>query len=177
MPDTTNNASPQDSFIKAFTESQSALRGFCLASLGNADDAAEVFQKASLVLWKKANQWDPDSSFLKWAFSVVRFEILGHLRDRSRERLVFDDDVVQAMVATAERRAGSQPERVEALEDCLEKLKPQHRETLSAYYVKGLKMKELAEQQNRGVSAVKVMMMRLRQLLAKCIDQVLADPV
>lgn len=165
---------PNDRFITAFTESQSALRGFCVASIGNPEDSRDVFQKTCLVLWKKSGDWDRDTSFLKWAFAVARFEILAHIRDRSRDRLVFDDDVVLAMCGTSERLAESQSVRIDALEICLSKLKPEHREALTAHYAKGFNLKEIAESQNRGLSAIKVMMMRLRQSLGKCIQNQLA---
>ena len=176
MPEKPARNLPEDRFIEAFTQAQSALRGFCAASLGNSEDAKEVFQKASLVLWKKADIWDPETSFLRWAFSVVRFEILAHVRDRARDRLIFDEDIVQAMASTSERLAESQSERIDALERCVANLKPEHWETLAAYYVHGHRLREIAEQQNRGLSAVKVMLMRLRESLAKCIQGQLADP-
>ena len=175
MPENSPRNVPEDRFIEAFTKSQSALRGFCAASLGNAEDAKEVFQKASLVLWKKAGQWDPETSFLRWAFSVARFEVLAHLRDRARDRLIFDDDIVRAMAGTSERLAEAQSERIDALETCVAKLKQEHQKTLAAYYVHGHSLRQIAEQQNRGVSAVKVMMMRLRQSLAECIQNQLAE--
>jgi len=162
---------PNDRFITAFTESQSALRGFCAASIGNSEDGRDVFQKVCLVLWKKVDDWDPETSFLKWAFAIARFEILAYVRDRSRERLVFDDDVVNAMAHTSERLSEAHSHRIEALEQCLSKLRPEHREALSAHYARGYNLSEIAELQNRGLSAVKVMMMRLRQSLGKCIER------
>ncbi len=166
---------PDDRFITAFTESQSALRGFCTASIGNAEDSRDVFQKVCLVLWKKVDQWDPDTSFLKWAFAVARFEILAYTRDRSRDRLVFDEDVVLAMTSSVERLSGTQSKRYDALESCLSKLKNEHREALVDYYVKGFNLSEIADAQKKGLSAVKVMMMRLRQTLGKCIDSQLTQ--
>ena len=166
---------PDDLFIAAFTNAQSALRGYCIASVGDANDAQDVFQKTCLVLWKKSDNWDPDTPFLRWAFAVARFEVLAYIRDRTRDRLVFDDDVVMAMAGTSERMAELQPERVDALEVCLTKLKPEHRESLIDYYVKGFTMKEISERQNRGLSAVKVMMMRLRNSLASCIEDQLSS--
>ena len=174
MTENSSRNFPEDRFIEGFTQSQSALRGFCLASLGNADDAQDVFQKASLVLWKKADAWDPETSFLRWAFAVVRFEILAHLRDRARDRVIFDDDIVLVMAGTSERLAESQSERTDALENCVAKLKPEHQGTLAAYYVHGHSLQEIAEQRDRGLSAVKVMMMRIRRSLADCIQSQLA---
>ncbi|MEM1296714.1 MAG: sigma-70 family RNA polymerase sigma factor [Verrucomicrobiota bacterium] len=165
MPD-----SPDARFITAFTEAQSSLKGFCVSSIGNFEDAKDVFQKTCLVLWKKSGEWDPETPFLRWAFAVARFEVLSHIRDSSRDRLVFDEDVVRAMTGTTERIAESQPERTDALEGCLNELKPEHRSLLSQYYVHGFTMKEISEAQNRGLSAIKVMIMRLRNTLAECVE-------
>lgn len=162
---------PDDRFITAFTDSQSALRGYCTAAIGNAEDSRDVFQKVCLVLWKKVGDWDPETPFLKWAFSVARFEVLAHIRDRSRDRLVFDNDIVIAMAGTVERVAASHSDRMDAMEKCLAQLTPQHRETLTSHYVQGFKLREIAATQNRSLSAIKVTVMRLRQSLGKCIEQ------
>ncbi len=161
---------PNDEFIAAFTDAQSALRGFCAASVGHADDAKDVFQKTCLVLWKKSDDWDPETPFLRWAFAVARFEVLAWVRDQSRDRLIFDSDIVAAMAWTSERIADAQPDRIDALEVCLKKMKPEHRQTLADFYVHGYSMKEIAKRRGRGLSAVKVMMMRLRKTLADCIQ-------
>lgn len=44
---------PSEAFIRALTESQAAIRGYCQASLGNADEAKEAQQRTSIVLWRK----------------------------------------------------------------------------------------------------------------------------
>ena len=166
---------PDSRFITAFTEAQSSIRGYCISSVGNPEDAKDVFQKTCLVLWKKSDDWDPDTPFLRWAFAVARYEVLAHVRDSARDRLVFDEDVVQAMTGTAERVAECQPERMDALEECLATLKAEHRDLLKDFYVKGYTVKEISQRQNRGISAVKVMMMRLRQSLAICIEEKLVN--
>lgn len=166
-----DRALPDDRFITAFTDSQSALRGYCTAAIGNPEDSRDVFQKVCLVLWKKVGDWDPNTPFLKWAFSVARFEVLAHVRDRSRDRLVFDNDIIVAMAGTVERIAETHSDRMDAMDKCLSELSAQNREVLTAHYVKGYKLREIAETQNRSLGAIKVSVMRLRQSLAKCIDQ------
>ena len=143
--------------------------------MGNSEDAKDVFQKTCLVLWKKSDDWDPDTPFLRWAFAVARYEVLAYVRDSARDRLIFDEDVVQAMTGTAERIAESQPERMDALEECLANLNTDHRKLLKDFYVLGFTMKEISQRSDRGLSAVKVMMMRLRQSLALCIEEKLAN--
>ena len=166
---------PDSKFIAAFTEAQSSLRGYCISAVGNSEDAKDVFQKTCLVLWKKSGDWDPETPFSRWAFAVARYEVLAHVRDSARDRLIFDDDVVQAMTGTAGRIAESQPERLDALEECLADLNDDHRDLLKDFYVHGYTMKEICDRRDRGLSAIKVMMMRLRQKLAVCIEERLAE--
>jgi DNA-directed RNA polymerase specialized sigma24 family protein len=67
--------------------------------------------------------------------------------------------------------------RQRALALCWAELLPKHREVLAAHYASGCSMREIAESRQMGVSAVKVMMLRLRQGLASCIGQKLASEV
>ena len=80
-------------FIEALTRHQPALEAYCHANLAHREDAREVLQATCVKLWQKAADWDPETEFLPWAFTVARFTILSHYRDQQRERLIFDEDV------------------------------------------------------------------------------------
>ncbi len=171
-----SSPSPSDAFVRALTQSQTTLRGYCQASLGHGEEAKEALQRTSIVLFKKSADWDPDTEFLRWAISVAKFEVLGVIRDRQRERhrYVFDSDVVEQMVDDAEHTVASSDYRSEALETCLAKLSAKNRELLSAYYAQGESIQEIATSANRGLSAIKVMLLRLRRRLGECIESQLA---
>ena len=109
-------------FIEALARHHSALEAFCHANLANREDAREVLQTTCVKLWQKAADWDPDTEFLPWAFTVARFTILSYYRDRKRDRLVFDEDVIQAMVKETENAATSYDARREALAKCVKNL-------------------------------------------------------
>lgn len=170
---------PDSEFICALTKHQTALRGFCQAALGREDDAMEALQRTNLVLWKKAASWDPTTSFLRWATAVARFEVLALIRDRQRfsERMVFDSELVELMAEEGGDDVEAFESRQRALALCWAELLPKHREVLAAHYASGCSMREIAESRQMGVSAVKVMMLRLRQGLASCIGQKLASEV
>ena len=170
MTNSNQHADPSAQFIEAFTKSQSALRGFCMSSVNHREDAEDIFQKTCLVLWKKSGDWDRAQPFLPWAFAVARYELLAYVRDRARDRLVFDDDIVLAMAGIGIKQAEKQCDRIAALEECVQKLKPEQRQLLSDYYVKGFTFKEIAEKTSKSLSAVKVTTMRLRKSLGSCID-------
>lgn len=157
-------------FITALTRHQPALEAFCHAQLANRHDAQEALQVACVKLWEKAADWDPNTEFLPWAFTVTRFTILAHRRDQMRERLVFDEDVVLAMAQEIETTASEFDDRREALGECMQKLKPEHRGILHEHYLVGRTLREIASEAQRSESAVKMTLVRLRQQLGECIQ-------
>lgn len=166
---------PTEAFIRALSESQSALRGYCFASLGQSDEAKEAFQRANIALWRKCRDWNSETSFLPWAITVAKFEVLGVLRDRHRResRFIFDPDVVELMIDESAHTAKHSSLRSEALELCLAKLSDSNRKVLSDYYVDGHSITDLSKTYRKAASALKVMLLRLRGKLRECIERTL----
>lgn len=167
----TGPTAPDAAFVMALTESQTALRAYCEASLGHRDDAKDAWQRTNVVLWRKAGEWNHTQRFLPWALAVARYEVLAVIRDRRRDRLVFDEDVALAMADESLHVAETVAARREALALCTEKLQPRHRDVLAAHYVLGHPQSEIAASHRMRLSAVKVLLMRLRRSLADCIER------
>ena len=158
-------------FIAALTRHQPVLEAFCHANLASRHDAQEVLQATCVKLWEKAPDWNAESEFLPWAFSIARFTLLSHIRDKMRDRLVFDEDVVLAMAQETEAVATEFEDRREALGTCIEKLKVEQRGLLQGHYLAGRTVRELATRSGRSESAVKMILLRLREQLSACIER------
>lgn len=161
---------PDSRFIEALTFHQPVLEAFCHANLARREDAWEVLQQTNVKLWEKSSAWNPETEFLPWAFAVARFTMLAFFRDKMRDRLVFDVDVIDSMAADTETAASELPERQEALGRCLEKLTAEQRRLLHAHYTDGRPLREIAQDSRRSESAVKMALFRLRHSLADCIQ-------
>src|SRR5271154_2526498 len=83
-----------DQFLRLFVEHEPALRTFVRSLLPARGDAAEVMQAVAVVLWQKFAEFDASRDFRKWAFGVARYEALAYLRDKVRDRHVFNDELV-----------------------------------------------------------------------------------
>ena len=85
-----------DLFLRLYVEHEEALRGFVrslVPTLEDArEDAREVMQQTAAVLWEK---FDAAADFQGWAFGVAKNVALRHLRRQSRDRHVFDDELVK----------------------------------------------------------------------------------
>src|SRR5262249_1789568 len=92
----------RDEFITQLTLAQSSLWAYVFSLLPDHGGGQDVLQETNLTLWRKANEFQPGTSFLAWACQVGYFHVLSHRRRVRRDRLVFDDDVLAYL---AERQA------------------------------------------------------------------------
>lgn len=170
------SATPPDGFIEALTRHQPALEAFCRIHVARREDVAEVLQAACVRIWQKSADWEAGTDFLPWAFTVTRFVILSHIRDRMRDRLVLDEDVVSAMSAESAEAAAGYDRRRERLEHCLGRLGAEQRALLASHYLEGRSLASLAESAGRSRSALKMQLLRLRAQLAECIGRKFEKP-
>jgi RNA polymerase sigma-70 factor, ECF subfamily len=158
-------------FIRMLTDHQVDLQAFILSSLGDYSDTLDVLQRTNVVLWKKAAQFRPGAPFLPWALKVARYEILGFMRARKRDRHVFRTEVVDLMLDVAIERSVNISERGEALRDCIKELPERSREFLRIRYAQEQSVKQISEKTGRSVDAVKSLYHRIRVTLGQCIDR------
>jgi RNA polymerase sigma-70 factor (ECF subfamily) len=158
-------------FVEALTASQEALRGYCYAKVASWADAEDVLQATNIKLWEKEEEWDRARPFLPWALGVARFTVLSHFRDRQRDRLIFEEDVMEVMEIHLRQAAERTPDLVLALRHCLCGLAEEPREILKAHYVSGWSLEEVSRSTGRSVSGVKSLLLRLRRMLAQCVSR------
>ncbi len=162
-------------FLQRFTECEGRLRAFLWSMLPTWDGVDEVLQNASLVMWRKFDQYDPDTLFVKWATVVCRFEALKYRRTKARDRHVFSDDLLDVLAhESAEEDEELFLREKVALRDCMDGFGDNQRELLMSAYAKGAKIKEVAEAAGKTPTSVYKMLNRLRNKLHQCIEAKLA---
>ncbi len=157
-------------FVERLTASQSALYGFIHAALANGVDASDVLQETNRILWKKAHAYDATRPFLPWAYRIAHFEILAFRKKQIQDRLVFNEDLLGLL---AEEYSNQVPEGSDwgALDACLGKLTPDHRELIESRYAQGDSVAQIASRQGKPANAVSAMLYRIRTLLAECLEK------
>ena len=90
-------------------EHRHRIYAFIGKQLANPADVEDVFQKTSVVLWKKMEQFDLDGSFFHWACGIAFNEVRNFLTVQRRSKLHFDFDLLELLAQEAAlRKAGSQ---------------------------------------------------------------------
>lgn len=164
-----------DQFLRLFAEHEPALRTFTRLLMTSRDDVSAVMQEVAVTLWQKFAEFDATRDFRKWAFGVVRYTVLAHLRDRARDRHVFDDELVNRLAEDAVAMNQRHEAQREALEACLQKLPGAQRETVLAAYTKGTRMDQLAAQRGQTAMSLYKMLHRIRQALLECVRRTVSQ--
>src|SRR5205823_1545310 len=144
----------RDDFIIQLTAVQSSLWAYVFSLLPDHGSAQDVLQETNLTLWRKADDFQPGTSFFAWACQVAYFHVLSHRRRVRRDRLVFSDEVVAYLAERQAERETELSDRLVALRGCLEKLPEASRRLLEQRYTPGGSVKDLAESDQKSVAAV-----------------------
>lgn len=114
------------------------------------------------------------TSLAAWLVTVARRKAANFFRSNQR----YDQLLANYQRQVGESAAGQQllTERVEpvhssqleALVDCLARLQPKYREIVDGYYAHGQSAEVLAVQTGRTPGAIRMILMRVRRSLAKC---------
>ncbi|MEN1678389.1 MAG: sigma-70 family RNA polymerase sigma factor [Planctomycetota bacterium] len=166
-----------DERLARFTELLSTCQAHLLATVyamvQNMADAEDIFQRASLILWRKFDEYEEGTEFRKWAVTVTRYEALNFIRKRRSERLFFSEAVLQALADTQQTLAASADEdeqRWAKLSDCLGRL-PEHSRRLLKLYYEGTKtLAQVATQLGSTEGATRTALCRVRQALRRCVQ-------
>ena len=166
-----------EQFVRLLTEHQTRLYGYVFSLVGDHSRAADGVQEVNLVLWRKVHEFDTTKPFLPWAFAIARFQVLAHLRNHQRDRLLLDAEVVDTLSDEVERQSNQlEPVRT-ALRTCLQRLTPNNRELIEHRYLRSMSIADVATSTNRTVTAIKVALLRIRRQLAECVEKRLAAEV
>ena len=86
-----------EEFLRLFTRERERMFAFIYSMIPRQADAEDVFQRASLVLWRKFNEFRQGEDFLAWACGVAHYEIRNYFRTAGRDRLYLDEELVQQL--------------------------------------------------------------------------------
>jgi RNA polymerase sigma-70 factor, ECF subfamily len=163
-------------FITQFLKAQRRIFAYILTLLPHQADAEDVLQQVSAIMWEKFDENDPPGDFTSWGCRIAYLEILHYRRSRQRQRVVFSEELLEHLAGAIEEDSTSLQldERLEALDNCLEKLSRRDRQLLAERFKEGATPLSTALSVGRSVDAVYKAMARIRRDLYDCVTRTLA---
>lgn len=169
QPDSPGDDNASDAFVALLMEHRHRIYAFIAKQLANPADAEDVFQKTSIVLWKKMHEFDPEGSFFHWACGVAFNEVRNFLTVQRRSRLHFDVELVELLAEEARSEGELSESRLSALQHCMEQLSARQQEILRRCYMEAATITEVAEGLGRERGALYKQLARLKEKLIDCI--------
>lgn len=155
-------------YVQQLTDCQDRLYAYILMLLPNHNSASDVLQETNLVLWRKAGEFVDGTEFGAWACRIAYFQVLARLRDAKRDRLIFDQQLLNQLGAEAESLSAELDAHRLALRLCMEKLTDRERDLLRRRYDSGRSIKQIARELGLTPGAVATSLYRVRIELLLC---------
>lgn len=167
---------PREAFEAVLRLYQADIRILTRRYFGNSTEADEVAQEVFVQVYQSMAKFRHEGSLRAWVMGIARNQILLHFRNETRRRRLtgmiippdileieattFDVDPFQHLTADLE---------LQALEDCLHLLGDNPRALVDAFYFQGVSAESLAADAGKNAGAIRMILMRIRKQLGKCI--------
>ena len=159
-------------FTQLVITHQSSLYAFIQSLVPGDSSVDDILQETNITLCAKEASFEKGSNFRAFAFSVARFKVLSHLRDKKRHRwLLADSDLCDELIENMAQQSVSQVPAQDHLRRCLNKLPSRQRQLLEKRYREGFTLRELSKMNNKSEGSLQQLFHRLRKLLRDCIEK------
>ena len=87
------------SFVALFVKNQRRIYGYILTVVPDCNEADDLFQQTSMVLWEKASEFRADGDFVRWGCGIAHNLIRNWRVKRGRDRHCFSDAMMDRIAA------------------------------------------------------------------------------
>lgn len=162
-------------FTQLVITHQSSLYAFIQSLVPGDSSVDDILQETNITLCAKEANFEKGSNFKAFAFSVARFKVLSHLRDKKRHQwLLADSDLCEKLMENMIQQPASQASAQNHLRRCLNKLPEQQRQLIEKRYREGYTLRELSKIHKRTEGSLQQLFHRLRNILRDCIEKSMA---
>lgn len=163
--------SPTATFVSLYTRHERDLYRYALSLCPNEDEARDILQDASVALWSKFEQYDPNRPFVAWAFRFIKLQVHKHRDSQKKHSKYFGNDILDSLTELREEQLENLEKRKKALRNCLEKLSVHQLTLLKMRYEDKTNISEISKSMKRNRNALYKTLERTRKLLQQCITK------
>lgn len=161
----------REQLTRLWLEAEPAVRAFVFASISCFADAEDVVQKVALTAARRFDEYDGERPFQGWVIWLAKSRVIDFYRVKGREKVVFSEPLLDQLCdSLASRQPAELTDRAVALETCIEKLPGKSKRLLALRYEEGASAEEIAGAINSSSGSVRVLLHRIRNTLADCIE-------
>ena len=167
------HAGSMGAFEEIVRRHQGRVRGFLANYLFDNPVVDDLAQEVFLAMFEKLQKGSVPQALSRWLVTVAKFKAIDFLRSKSKLNCQASDHLDQLLLESQEQRLDQSKERSleesEALRLCMKQLSPEHRELVDAFYFENTTAESIARSSQRKPASIRMMLLRIRKALGKCI--------
>jgi len=169
-PGSYNETEQRKQLVALLTQHQRRIFAYIYTLVPDRTDAEDLLQETCLVICEKFDDFKPGTDFVAWACQIAYWRVRYARQKFARSKVLFQQELVDALAQTAAEMREEMDERHEALARCLQKLPARDRELILTRYEPGSGVPEAARRSGRSLEAAYKALARLRKLLLDCVS-------
>ena len=158
-------------FVSLLSRHERRLNAYILSLVPNWSDAEEIGQEVKVRLWEQFDRYDPERDFGAWSRTIAYYLVLSYRQGTAQRRMRFTNAAVEAIAAQVEIDSDQIERRHHALDKCMERLSESERAMLMAWCLNQKTARQISVALGRSLEATRKAILRIRQQLARCIQQ------
>lgn len=168
---------PREAFEAVLRLYQADVRVLMRRHFGNSAEADEVAQEVFVQVYQSMANYRHEGSLRAWVLAIARNQILLHLRNETRRKRLTGFPMPPELLEVGATTSDADPFQREAaavqlhaLQDCLRHLGDRSRAMVEAFYFQGQSAESIGTEAGKNAGAIRMMLMRIRKQLGKCIQ-------
>lgn len=156
-------------FSEVYEKHHAAVHGYLRARLLNGSDAEDLSHEVFLRAYEAMGRYHESGGMRAWLMGIGRNVLREHIRRTRRRKEVGWTELCIELEESIEQE-GLYEDVLHILPVCTTRLGDSGRQAIAWHYMSGMKIQEIADRMDKTVGAVKVLMVRARQALKRCIQ-------
>ncbi len=169
-----------EDFVRLVLTYDTRIRGFITTLMLPTGGTEDVFQNTCVAALRKLQDFhyvgqEPDEAFVRWVCTIARYEVLLYYRSRRKGKLAFSTEMIEQLAETQIEQSEQIQDRLEALNECIEKLGEKEKSILQMRYGNNISVEEIGNRVGRTANGIYKALERIRSRLLLCIQANLRD--
>lgn len=160
---------PHRALVPLLMRHERQIFAYIYTLVPNRHDAEDILQETSLTIYDKFQEFTEGTDFLAWAMRIAWWKVRAARQKYARSKVVFNDEVMEAVAHTAETMVEETSQMQVALGQCLQKLNERDRRMILTRYERGCGVERAAMVSGRSLQAAYKSIMRIKQVLHDCV--------
>lgn len=165
-------------FAELIRRNHGSVRAVLYRYFRDDDEIDELAQRAFISAFRSIDQFRGDARFGSWLVAIARRQAAMYLREESRRRkheASAGELVLQRWSDDSSDGEEDTESKLATLAECLRLLPPHSHDAVQQFYFERQSIDSIAASQGRSAGATRMLLMRIRRTLAKCVKQRLPE--